>query len=139
MAVSNDTTNTTVHRVNDEGSAVLSTERATCANCGTEGWRGDWPDEGGIVPLDCRLLCDTCAVMGEPVTEEEAHEALAEDGSFAVNAGDPHSEDYDEGNALDVRGDELLVSWEGSGDRRWVPLEGLRHGHPGLWSQGEEA
>lgn len=37
-----------------------SQERATCSECGVEGWRGGWPGEGGIVPLGPRLYRDDC-------------------------------------------------------------------------------
>lgn len=59
-----------IHVVNDDGKAVLSTERATCARCGVEGWRGDWPSEDGIVSgggetalgeYAHRRVCDPCA------------------------------------------------------------------------------
>lgn len=60
--------NTTVYRYTERGEH-LSEERATCTRCGVEGWRGDWPDQGGIVPLDSEMLCDDCA---HGTTTEEA-------------------------------------------------------------------
>jgi hypothetical protein len=54
----------TVHRVNGDGAAVPSAEPAQCAVCKTDGLRGDFPDEGGIVPdASGRPLCDFCAGM----------------------------------------------------------------------------
>lgn len=49
----------TVMRVNDEGSAVESTEQATCERCGVEGLRGDWPGEG-VPDEHGHLICDDC-------------------------------------------------------------------------------
>lgn len=134
--------NKTVYRHTEEGT-VLSTERATCDSCGTEGWRGDWSDEGGIVPLDSAMLCDDCAAMGAQVTEEEV---WAADAGLRVNAGKPRSEGYDEGVIRRVRNGCAYPSDEhgehdhdacedaGSGS-----LEGLRQGHPGLWAEEVEA
>lgn len=45
-----------------DGREVPSTEPATCAECGADGLRGDFPDQGGIVPdASGRLVCDGCA------------------------------------------------------------------------------
>lgn len=55
-------TNTTVYRYDADRGEHLSTERATCEVCGTEGWRGDFADQGGIVPDERgRPVCDYCA------------------------------------------------------------------------------
>lgn len=50
---------------------VESTEPATCADCGAEGLRGNFPGEGGMVgsAKNGRLICDAC---GE---REEAYDA----------------------------------------------------------------
>lgn len=55
------TPNATVYRYTDDLGEHLSTERTTCTCCQTEGWRGDWPDQGGVVPSGSDLLCDDCA------------------------------------------------------------------------------
>ena len=49
-------------RVDADGIERESAERAICDRCGVVGWRGDWPDQGGIV-ADSRgeLVCDACA------------------------------------------------------------------------------
>ena len=78
MTVSNDTTtiNTTVYRVDSNGREALSTERATCAACGAEGWRGDWPEQGGIVPDPARggrLYCDDCAAVDALTAIDSVH------------------------------------------------------------------
>ena len=51
--------NTTVYRASPEGEWI-STERASCEECGAEGWRGDFPDQGGIVHYEGKLTCDPC-------------------------------------------------------------------------------
>jgi len=57
---STEPTNTTVYRSSLDWGEQLSTERASCEECGTEGWRGDFPDQGGIVHYEGTLICDPC-------------------------------------------------------------------------------
>ena len=60
------TTNTTVYiHAPDSPDAdscgdVLSAEHAECDRCGVEGWRGDYPEQGGIVHAGHEMLCDDC-------------------------------------------------------------------------------
>ena len=54
----------TVTRIDETGSEGPSDIPATCDLCGIRGLRGDWPDQGGIVPdSGGRLLCDDCAAV----------------------------------------------------------------------------
>lgn len=49
-------------RVDADGIERESAERAICDRCCVVGWRGDWPDQGGIVAdASGDLLCDACA------------------------------------------------------------------------------
>ncbi len=42
----------------------LSSGLAFCEVCGVEGWRGDVPGQGSIVPrASGMLICDTCAEL----------------------------------------------------------------------------
>ena len=56
-------TNTTVTRIDRRNCCeVYSTERVNCSICGVDGWRGDFPNQGGIVyGPDGNLTCDDCA------------------------------------------------------------------------------
>jgi hypothetical protein len=56
----------TVYRVDGNGAETPSREWAECSLCKTQGLRGDFPGEGGIVPnANGRLLCDFCAGLLE--------------------------------------------------------------------------
>jgi len=58
---------TRVMRVDEDGLERPSTVRATCSRCRCDGWRGDWPGQGGLVPDDGgALLCDPCAEDDDP-------------------------------------------------------------------------
>lgn len=53
-----------------------------------------------------------------------------------VSAGEPGSEDYDEGVVLEITGDRALVAWQ-SGTRTEHPACDLRPGHEGAWADWE--
>lgn len=50
-----------------------------------------------------------------------------------VEAGDPYTEDFDQGKVLGFEDDEVLVAWEGSADKSWIPYQLLRRGHSDRW------
>jgi hypothetical protein len=52
-----------------------------------------------------------------------ARDALCE--GDRVEAGDPGTEEYDEGNVLRIDGDRAAIGWE-SGVRTWNPVADLR-------------
>lgn len=72
-------------RMNDvqivrEGVAIPSTEIVTCAVCGCEGLRGDFPGQGGIVPNEHGdLVCDECADNQEALLVGEGPRSDAAD------------------------------------------------------------
>ena len=65
--------NTTVYVADNTTHAdELSTERVTCERCGCEGWRGDFPCQGGIVSG----LCDECADESDTGPDSDSGSAL---------------------------------------------------------------
>jgi len=78
----------------ETSSEVLSTERAICCECGDEGWRGDFPAQGGIVhDQHGDLLCDECDDLRRRESDKATSCDCGNEGEHLVRHGttDEHS------------------------------------------------